>query len=72
MKKTRGIAGCALFMYLAPESGYDPKFVMNVVPNEATWTPLAKKQFFSLLAGRQDLWPDAAGGERDLQRQERA
>lgn len=34
------------FMYLAPESGYESKFAINLVPTDEAWTPLARKQFF--------------------------
>jgi hypothetical protein len=34
------------FMYLAPESGYEPKYEMQLDPKESSWAPLVKKQFF--------------------------
>ncbi len=34
------------FMYLAPESGYKPRFQMELVPSNVTWAPLVKNQFF--------------------------
>lgn len=34
------------FMYLAPESGYEAKYALNLVPTDQAWTPLVKKQFY--------------------------
>jgi len=34
------------FMYLAPESGYEPKIEMQLNPDDSTWTQFVKKQFF--------------------------
>jgi hypothetical protein len=34
------------FMYLAPESGYEPKIDMQLNPDDSTWTQFVKKQFF--------------------------
>ena len=34
------------FMYLAPESGYEPKIELQFNPNDSTWTQFVKKQFF--------------------------
>jgi hypothetical protein len=34
------------FMYLAPESGYKPKYEIQLDPEEPSWAPLVKKQFF--------------------------
>ncbi len=34
------------FMYLAPESGYEPKIEMQFNPSSPAWTGVVKKQFF--------------------------
>ena len=34
------------FMYLAPESGYEPKIAMQFDPNDSDWIGIVKKQFF--------------------------
>jgi hypothetical protein len=34
------------FMYLAPQSNYEHKIEMNFNPDDSTWAPFVKKQFF--------------------------
>jgi hypothetical protein len=41
------------FMYLAPESGYKPKFETQLDPGDPAWAPLVKKQFFIRSRGGQ-------------------
>ncbi len=34
------------FMYLAPESGYEPKFQIQFLAGDTNWTPVVKRRFF--------------------------
>jgi len=63
--RIEGIGGGVLqtddeFMYLAPESGYEPKLEVQLVASDSAWTPLVKKRLFfrsrgGSLYGRLDL-----------------